>query len=158
MSDPHLNKEFPKTILYGAGTLMLASLALAFFARATDMGTFHVPEAGALQTLRVYFEDLGPEGLDVIDANTNRTFTRVAPGEDGFIRGVVRSLSRIRRLEGLGQETPFELVRWADDRLSLSDPATGQQVQLVGFGQDNLTAFARLLAQAPDATAQKGAP
>jgi putative photosynthetic complex assembly protein len=70
----------------------------------------------------------------------------VEPGTGGFLRGVLRGFARDRKLRGLGEEAaPFALTRWADGRLSVTDPATGRYVDLGAFGPDNWKAFAQLL-------------
>ena len=62
----------------------------------------------------------------------------VAPGTNGFLRGVLRGLARERKLERSAIEPPFRLTRWADGRLSLEDPATGRRIDdLEAFGPTN---------------------
>lgn len=69
----------------------------------------------------------------------------LAPGEGGFLRMVLRSFANDRRSRGLGPDAPFRLARGSDDRLTLTDTATGRVVSLEGFGTDNRLAFAKLL-------------
>jgi len=70
------------------------------------------------------------------------------PGTNGFVRGVLRGLARDRKLRGIGPQPPFELTRWTDGRLSLTDTATGREIELDAFGPTNVGAFARLLTAA----------
>ena len=69
----------------------------------------------------------------------------LAMGEGGFIRSAVRGLARERRRRGLGPESPFELVRWSDGRISLLDPETGRSIEVDAFGPDNARPFLELL-------------
>ena len=57
----------------------------------------------------------------------------------------MRILARERRMNDEGRETPFRLIRWADGRLSIEDPATGRRIDLGAFGAANTQAFARLM-------------
>ena len=66
-------------------------------------------------------------------------------GEQGFIRGILRSMARQRRGEGLSAAQPFHLVAWADGRITLDDPATGERIELEAFGPTNAAVFATLL-------------
>jgi putative photosynthetic complex assembly protein len=81
-----------------------------------------------------------------IDARDGRIVAEIH-GEQGFVRGSLRALTRERRARELGPEIPFELIAHADGRLTLLDPATGQRVNLESFGPTNAGNFARLLAQ-----------
>ena len=72
----------------------------------------------------------------------------LAPGTNGFVRGVLRGLVRERRADRVGPQPPFRLTRWADGRLSLDDPSTGRHVDLEVFGPTNSGAFAQILLSA----------
>jgi len=69
----------------------------------------------------------------------------LAPGTNGFVRGVMRGMARERRSKNVGTEPPYRLSSWSDGRLTLDDPSTGRWVELVAFGPDNFQAFAQLL-------------
>jgi putative photosynthetic complex assembly protein len=70
----------------------------------------------------------------------------LAPGTNGFVRGVLRGLMRERKAESIGPTAPFRLTHWANGRLSLDDPSTGRHVDLEVFGPTNAGAFAQILA------------
>lgn len=141
MSHDHEMRPIPKGILYAAGGLVVASLGLATLAQTTGFGKMTVPKAEALSRAEVRFEDHGEDGVAVLDARSGHLVATLESGGDGFVRGVLRSLNRQRRLDQLSTGAPFVLTRWADGRLSLADPTTGEEVQLVGFGEDNFAAF-----------------
>jgi len=48
-------------------------------------------------------------------------------------------------MHGIGSVPPFELTLWQDGSLSLHDTATGRDVELGGFGNDNRVVFMELL-------------
>ncbi len=104
----------------------------------------HSPDAAAVATRALRFEDRADGGIDVIDATQRRVIDTVQ-GEAGFLRGALRALARERMKRDLGPEQPFELVARADGRLTLLDPATGERLDLESFGPTNAAAFARLL-------------
>ena len=134
----------PRPALIGAGVVIAASLAFAAVGRLTGIGKLDNPTAAAVRTLDVRFSDLNNGGIAVRHAD-GRPLTNLAPGTNGFIRGVVRSLARTRRLGKTQDDPPFRLTQWSDHRLTIDDPATGQSIELTGFGRDNRAAFARLL-------------
>ncbi len=74
----------------------------------------------------------------------------MAPGTNGFLRGVLRGMVRERRSSDIGAQVPFVLTRWADGRLSITDPAIGRQINLEVFGPTNSSVFAQLLLASAD--------
>lgn len=144
----HDDIKVPKPILYAAGAMMLATLFLAGLAQTTGIGKMRVPEAKPIHRAEVRFETRGPGELVMLDGSGENVITEVAPGEQGFVGGVLRSLERSRKLDGLPADGPYVLTRWEDGRLSLADPSTGEEIQLIGFGDVNLASFARLQATA----------
>jgi putative photosynthetic complex assembly protein len=102
------------------------------------------PDASAVASLSLRFEDRADGSVAIIDALSGRELERF-DGEGGFLRGALRALARERRMREIGPEAAFELIGRADGRLTLSDPATGERVDLESFGPTNAAVFARLL-------------
>lgn len=66
----------------------------------------------------------------------------------GFVSGVARVIERERMKIGAAIDAPV-IIRWRENnRLSVFDPQTEWQADLMGFGADNARAFATLLAKA----------
>jgi putative photosynthetic complex assembly protein len=145
--------SFPRAILFAAGALVAVSLISVGWIRLTGNGPDQLRAAGrdpltgapaAERSLR--FEDRPDGAVAVIDAASGRVVAELH-GEQGFVRGSLRALTRERRIRDLGPEQPFELIAQADGRLTLSDPATGKRIELESFGPTNAANFSRLLAQ-----------
>jgi putative photosynthetic complex assembly protein len=94
------------------------------------------------------FEDRPDGSIAVVDGRTGALVASVQ-GEQGFLRGALRALSRERRARGLGPEQPFQLIARPDGRLTLVDPVTDQRIDLESFGPINAGKFASLLEPAP---------
>lgn len=103
------------------------------------------PEAAVVARRLLRFSDL-PDGGVAIDDAASGTRLGTAHGEQGFLRGALRGLARERRRRGLGAEAPLHLLAYADRRLTLADPATGERINLESFGPSNAAVFARWLA------------
>lgn len=138
------SEHIPPQALIAAGLLVTFSLSLAAIGRFTGIGTLDTPQAEPVRTLELRFDDAQDGGVLVLHADRT-LLTKLAPGTNGFTRGVVRSLVRHRRMGKIKADPPFKLVLWSDHRLTLTDPATTQSIDLSGFGRDNVRAFARLL-------------
>ncbi len=97
---------------------------------------------GDVQVSRsLLFRDVPGGDILITDAKTGEAVARVQ-GEQGFIRGILRALNRSRKLRGLGPDGTFELTRYSDGRLVISDRSTGEQLDLGAFGPTNIGSFA----------------
>lgn len=145
MSHAHPHTQIPRGVLLAAGALVAFSIVAAAAGRLTGVGTVELPPGVAVVERALRFEDDPLGGVRVLDDRTGAGVEHIVPGEDGFVRGVLRGFARARRLHGAGTAPPMVLTRWADGRLTLSDPSTEHVVALEAFGPDNAGAFARLL-------------
>ena len=143
MSEPA--SPIPPQALIAAGLLIGAALLYAGFGRQAGLGQAPPSGASAVRSVELRFHDAQDGGVVISDQH-GREVERLAPQTNGFIRGVVRSLVRARRQDRVEADPPFRLTQWSDHRLTLEDPATGQSIDISGFGKDNRGAFARLLA------------
>ncbi len=100
------------------------------------------PQATLLAERTLVFSDLPDHSVGVFE--NGRQVDDFA-GEQGFIRGVLRSMNRARKLRDLPHEAPLRLAAYADGRLILEDPATGVRLDLAAYGSTNEQVFAALL-------------
>jgi putative photosynthetic complex assembly protein len=137
------DERIPRLLVRGiAVVLLLVLLSVA----AVRLGGFSpVVEPGALLAERhLAFAD-GPDGsVRVSDARSGEVLAELR-GELGFLRGVLRGLARDRRAHGAGRAAPYVLSLHKDGRLLISDPETGQRIDLASFGRDNAAVFLRWL-------------
>jgi putative photosynthetic complex assembly protein len=145
MSASNRVRPFPRGALLGAGALVVLAIGLTGFTRISGIGATHAPTAAAVAIRDLRFEDRNDGAVTVYDAHSEQIVDVLASGTNGFVRGVLRGLVRDRKREDISSEPPFRLTRWADNRLSLQDMATGQSIELESFGPTNELAFARLL-------------
>ena len=68
--------------------------------------------------------------------------------EGGFVSGVARTVDNERRKQGVELNAPIEVIWRENGRISVYDPSTAWQADLMGFGADNSRAFAMLLEKA----------
>lgn len=123
--------------------MALASVAVVAGVRLSGT-SIHQPDAAAVITRELRFLDRADGSIAVIDARDEREVDRIV-GQNGFVRGTLRGLSRERKRQGIGPQAAFDLVGRADGRLTLLDPSTGRRVDLESFGPTNSAEFARLL-------------
>ena len=140
---PWTPDPFPAWILYCAGAIIAFSLISVGLVRITGNGPDQRAAAAvAERTLR--FEDRSDGGVAVLDGQSGQ-LVAVLRGEQGFVRGTLRALTRERHSRGIGNGPPFTLTAYIDHRLTLLDPATGARIDLDAFGPTNMAEFARFL-------------
>lgn len=144
MSGGHSDR-IPRAAILGACGLAVLTIFAAGTARLTGLGTVEVPPSTALESRSLTFEDATDGSVVIRDGFTGGILDVVAPGTNGFLRGVLRGLARERKLSGIGREPAFVLTRWADGRLTLEDPETGRRLYLGPFGSGNVAVFVGLL-------------
>jgi len=108
------------------------------------------PRGAMVASRLLRFEDVRDGLVYVYDVDSGSRVAELAPAEDSFIRGIMRSMARARKARDVGMQPPFLLARYADGSLVLSDTAISNEVNLVAFGQTNEASFeALLLAENP---------
>lgn len=80
----------------------------------------------------------------VMDAN-GTMIADLSPEEGGFLSGMWRVLQRERIKARVALDGPIRVTAMENGRMAITDPSTGWSADLMGFGQDNAAAFARLL-------------
>jgi putative photosynthetic complex assembly protein len=145
----------PRGALIGAALLVAFALLGTTAARLLHYNATPLPAARAVQVRHLGFVDRSDGGVDVRDSDrTGALVYTVQPNTGGFVRGVLRSLARARRADGVGALPPLTFTRWSDGRFTLDDPSTGQHVNLEVFGDSNSKPFAEIFtAVAPVAPA-----
>jgi putative photosynthetic complex assembly protein len=143
MSDPFEDRSLPRGALVAAAGLVVIALAGAAFGRMTPHASL-APSANVVESRHLRFTDRA-DGAVVVTSEDGALVSVVAPGTNGFLRGVVRGLAQERLRRDEGATTPFELTRWSDGRLSLTDPVTDRHIYLQAFGPSNVAPFAALL-------------
>jgi putative photosynthetic complex assembly protein len=122
-----------------------AVVALALVLGVVSWLTLHherdAAPAGAQVTRSLLFRDVAGGDILITDATTGEHVARVQ-GEQGFIRGILRALNRSRKMRGLGPDGTFDLTRFDDGRLVISDRSTGEHLDLGAFGPTNIDSFA----------------
>ena len=129
------------------GLLIFITLAMVVLSVGSFMKT-GVPEqqadASVLAQKDIYFRDLSDGSIGVISANNGETIATVT-GQAGFVRGILRAMTRERRIRQIKSDEAFELISHTDGRLTLIDPATNYRIDLESFGKDNAAEFAAFL-------------
>lgn len=145
MTTQHSSNDVPRGALIAAGLMLAFSVATAGVTRLSGGYVVEPPAAVAADSRDLLFQDTPDRGIAVFDGATGERIADLAPGTHGFIRGLLRGLSRDRMVHQVGSEVPFTLTRWSDGRYSITDPATGSVLHLAAYGFNNVQEFAAFL-------------
>ena len=125
--------------------LMAASVALVAFARLTDQAlTGVVTESPVTAERIITLEGTRSTGVHVLDA-TGQSIAFSSDDKAGFIDVIWNAVSRERIVQDVAGNPPVRLVRRENGHTAIIDPATDWKIELIGYGKDNVAAFASLI-------------
>lgn len=142
----HADKELvPRFIVRAIFGLMLATVSLVAWAQLTNQPkTGVLIEAPVVQELSFTFVGDRSGTYQMFDLDGQL----VASSTDdmaGFIGVMGRSIERVRMVRNIPLDTPLRVVRRDNGHIAIIDDATGMVTELIGYGDDNVAAFARLV-------------
>ena len=142
----HRDKEMVPTFLVKAMFgLMIGTVALVAYAQWAD-----VPQQGVLVEAKIVDSvnvtlTGDRNGLyEVYDDKGNLVITS-ADYAMGFIGVIGRAVERERLIRGITSNDPITVVRRENGNIAIIDEAADMNVELIGYGKDNVAAFAQLL-------------
>jgi putative photosynthetic complex assembly protein len=148
----HHDPTVPRGALIGAAAVLLFTMAMAGATRVGLLPHSADPDASRAaqnvaptQSRELRFADRADGAVVVTDANSGATVKVVEFGQGGFLRATMRRMAKARIAAGKGAEPPFKLTLWENGALSLSDPQTGRESEIHGFGKDHSKMFADML-------------
>jgi putative photosynthetic complex assembly protein len=100
----------------------------------------------AVITRPLIFRDAPGGAIAVYDQGASEPFSVLPREGNTFMASALRLMGQNRELRTKsGPEAPFTLTLWSDGKLSLSDTATGDTLELAAYGPTNAKTFAQLL-------------
>ncbi len=102
------------------------------------------PASDVVKEVVLFLEGDMSGGARVLDG-TGTVIADLGPEEGGFVSGVWRVLQRERTNARVDLNGPVRVTATENGRMAIFDPSTGWGADLMGFGQDNAAAFAKLL-------------
>lgn len=136
----------PARAVIAVAALIGFSFAIVSLARIAHVSPTPIEFAPVAATTMLQFVDRADGAVVVMRQDDGSVQAVVDPETGGFVRGVLRALVRSRSQLDLGPEAGgFALNRLVDGHITLSDPATGEHVDLGAFGPTNQAAFAAIM-------------
>ena len=149
MTDAFGQRPFPRGVLIAVAALIGFTIVMVGVARLTGAKMAQAPLTPEAHSRDIRFVDRKDGSTDVYDVATGQVIQTLAPGGEGFIRGILRSMARQRSGYGVSISEPFHLARRTNGDLTLYDPTTGILLDLRAYGVTNEGSFAALIPPQP---------
>jgi putative photosynthetic complex assembly protein len=145
LSEARHRSDLPRPLLLSAGLLLLVAITLV--AIGEDLPPVGIDDtASVVSSHDVRLRKLG-DGAVVPILNDGTELPTISADKAGFVTGVIRGLSRGRKLTGTDQDAPYRISRLRDGRLLITDTNTDTSINLDVFGSDNARTFANIWEQ-----------
>ncbi|QIK38792.1 phosphonoacetaldehyde hydrolase [Caldichromatium japonicum] len=145
MSDAFEGRSPPKGVLIALSALVILTILGVGVARLTGYKFEQAPILPEVESRDIRFVEQADGSMEVRDVATGELIQTLPPGQEGFVRGVLRALARQRKGYHTDLSQPFHLARRANGMLTLEDPVTGILLDLRAYGVDNEGAFAAFM-------------
>jgi putative photosynthetic complex assembly protein len=106
-------------MLIAVASLIGFTILAVAVARLTGFDPSQAPVSPEVAVRDLNFVEIGQGDLAVYDAESGVLLETLPPGEDGFIRGVLRTLERERRMHGVALDGPYRVSLRENGRFTL---------------------------------------
>ena len=142
----HRDKDMvPRVLVVAMFSLMAASLAIVAYAQWFDVPQRGVVELAPVERQMALRFETSREGVSTVFDEDGTQIAHSADDKMGFIGVIGIALARERLVADVPNTSPVILMERTNGTYAIEDPATGWSVELIGYGADNVAAFAGLL-------------
>jgi len=142
----HRDKEMvPRILVVAMFSLMAASLGIVAYAQWFDVPQRGVVELAPVERQMALVFETSREGVSTVFDENGAQIAHSADEKMGFIGVIGIAVARERLVAGLSSNAPVTLIERTNGTYTIKDPVTGWSAELLGYGADNVAAFAGLL-------------
>jgi len=122
-------------------------LFVAFVAvfRISDLHPYSVPKLLNIKAEKEILLKIDENGETLILDRDKKILVRYSKEQENFVSTVTKVIERDRKKVGVFDNSKVFLRLSDNDRLSIFDPQTEREIDLAGFGDDNIQVFFNLL-------------
>ena len=125
-------------------TLILLIAFVAVF-RVSDLQPYSIPKQLDIKAEKEIFLKIGGNGETLILDDDGNVLVSYSKEQENFVSTVTKVLERDRKKVGIFENSNVFLRLSNKDRISIFDPQTEREIDLAGFGDDNIQIFFNLL-------------
>lgn len=151
MSHAAARHQTLKLPVIAAGIMIALALLITGSARLSGISaTQEIGGAHVLSSRTLRFADGSQGTVLVYDGATGRLIATAAPGTNGFLRGALRGLMRVRKRDAVDYATPYTLRQMSNGQLLLTDQGQDITLDLNAYGRTNAAVFEAFLSATGD--------
>ena len=136
-----LNTSLPLFIIC---ILVLFVVFVAVF-RMSNLAPYSVPKQLDTKAEKEILLKIGEDGETLILDDVGNILVSYSKDQENFVSTVTKVVERDRKKIGIIENSNVFLRLSENDRLSIFDPETEREIDLAGFGNDNIQIFFNLL-------------
>ena len=136
-----LNTSLPLFIIC---ILVLFVVFVAVF-RMSNLAPYSVPKQLDIKAEKEILLKIGEDGETLILDDVGNILVSYSKEQENFVSTVTKVVERDRKKVGVFENSNVFLRLSDNDRLSIFDPKTEREIDLAGFGNDNIQIFFNLL-------------
>ena len=125
--------------------ILILFIAFVVVFRMSDLAPYSVPKQLDTKAEKEILLKIGEGGETLILDNDGNILVSYSKEQENFVSTVTMVLERDRKKVGIFKNSNVFLRLSENDRLSIFDPATEREIDLAGFGNDNIQIFFKLL-------------
>ena len=131
-------------IVKGAVFLAIASFFAIFVVQRLDTSNKRFVAEVPKKIHQIKVKYIGSSRLSLVDVEKQEVIVVVESEGEGLIRNAIRGLERNRRQEKMPVDSPYQLIAWEGNRITLSDMELDRHIPLTSFGPLDTGALAIL--------------
>ena len=124
--------------------LILFIVFVAVF-RISNVAPYSVPKQLDIKAEKEILLKIGEDGETLILDDVGNILVSYSKEQENFVSTVTKVVERDRKKIGVFENSNVFLRLSYNDRLSIFDPKTEREIDLAGFGNDNIQIFFKLL-------------
>ena len=125
--------------------ILLLFIAFVAVFRISDLHPYSVPKQLDIKTEKEILLKIGDDGETLILDDEGNVLVSYSKEQENFVSTVTKVLERDRKKVGIFENSNVFLRLSNKDRISIFDPQTEREIDLAGFGDDNIQIFFNLL-------------
>ena len=111
----------------------------------SDLSPYSIPKQLDVKAEKEVLLKIGENGETLILDNDGIVLVSYSKEQENFVSTVTKVLERDRKKVGIFENSNVFLRLDENDRLSIFDPQTEKEIDLAGFGDENIQIFFNLL-------------
>ena len=131
-------------IVKGAVFLAIASFFAIFVVQRLDTSNKKFVAEVPKKIHQIKVKYIGSSRLSLVDVEKQEVIVVVESEGEGLIRNAIRGLERNRRQEKMPVDSPYQVIAWEGNRITLSDMELDRHIPLTSFGPLDTGALAIL--------------